>query len=186
MQGIVNVSAESLVQHAGVQVGQPQFQGAAPEFLSRLLKTQLGILQTRSRQEQLEVHCEVAARYLPELVHAYRMCTGPINPPMTLLNVISYTSYFIRFLKTPEGYDITTLQAHRTAQEAEYMSMLNATEVGEAGQFLSTLLLLQGAAAVADEDRNILIPKLRQWQRSFNGLASDVSERCLAILTDDP
>ncbi|KAL0955721.1 hypothetical protein HGRIS_001939 [Hohenbuehelia grisea] len=114
------------------------------------------------------------------------MCTGPINPPMTLLNVISYTSYFIRFLKTPEGYDITTLQAHRTAQEAEYMSMLNATEVGEAGQFLSTLLLLQGAAAVADEDRNILIPKLRQWQRSFNGLASDVSERCLAILTDDP
>lgn len=59
--------------------------------------------------------------------------------------------------------------------------------IAEIGQFLATLLLLQGIAEVDEADKATLVPKLKQWERRFQGrLASDTSERCLALITDDP
>lgn len=63
---------------------------------------------------------------------------------------------------------------------------MTVDEVGEIGQFLATLLVLQGAADVDESDKGILIPKLNQWKRTYSGrLASDTSERCLALLNND-
>lgn len=81
---------------------------------------------------------------------------------------------------------MAALQAKRTAEAVSEIGSMSADEVGEIGQFLSTLLVLQGIADVEDSDKAILIPKLKQWERAFPGrLASNTSGRCLAILTDD-
>lgn len=94
--------------------------------------------------------------------------------------------YFVRFARITAGLDLAALQTKRTAEAAETLESMSADEVGEIGQFLSTLLVLQGTADIDSSDKAILVPKLKQWIRAFPGqLASDVSERCLALLTDD-
>lgn len=71
--------------------------------------------------------------------------------------------------------------------EASEIGSRSADDVGEIGQFLSTLMCLQGVTDVRPEDKAILLPKLRQWERTFAGrLASSTSERCIALLIDDP
>jgi hypothetical protein len=63
---------------------------------------------------------------------------------------------------------------------------MTVDEMGEIGQFLATLLVLQGTGDVDESDKAVLIPKLKQWKTIYSGrLASDTSERCLALLTDD-
>lgn len=64
---------------------------------------------------------------------------------------------------------------------------MSIDDVGEIGQFLSTLLLLQGTADVDEADKNTLIPALKRWKRQFPSgrLASEASERCLTLLQDD-
>lgn len=59
--------------------------------------------------------------------------------------------------------------------------------VGEIKKFLSTLLVLLENGNVESSDKNILLQKFREWEKLFPGtLASEVSERCLALLTDCP
>ncbi|KAF4563121.1 hypothetical protein EYR36_003560 [Pleurotus pulmonarius] len=179
-----NVTAESLVILAGVIDGDK----IAPEGLEyRILQAQLGYLQRKPRAEQTKIHSEVAAKYLPALADKFRNETGALNPAMTLLNVISYTPYFVRFLKTPGGQGIAGLQTKRTAEDAADIEKMDVDRVGEVGQFLATILLLQGTADVDEADKRALIPKLKVWERSFRGrLASETSGRCIAILADDP
>ena len=89
-------------------------------------------------------------------------------------------------MRTSQGKGLAALQTKRTAQATDNNSM-TVDEVGEICQFLSTLLILQGAADADDLDKATLVPKLNQWKRIYSGrLASDTSERCLALLTDDP
>jgi hypothetical protein len=90
-------------------------------------------------------------------------------------------------LHTTEGQGLAALQTKRTAQAMNDISSMSVDEVGEIGQFLATLLILQGTADVDESDKAVLIPKLKQWRRTYSGrLASDTSERCLALLRDDP
>jgi len=79
------------------------------------------------------------------------------------------------------------IQTRRTAEAISQNEILSADDIGELGQFLSTLVVLQGIADIDSKDKTILFPKLKQWEREYPGrLASDVSERCLALLKDDP
>ena len=79
------------------------------------------------------------------------------------------------------------IQTRRTAEAISRNETLTVDDIGEIGQFLSTLLVLQGIANIDSTDKIILFPKLEQWEREYAGrLASDVSERCLALLKDDP
>lgn len=182
---ILNVTVNSLATHVGViDDGRPDHGDVAR---SRLLNVQLGILQSKPRNEQTRIYHEFAAKYLPALAEKYRANSGPLNSSMKLLNVITYTPYFVRFARTPAGQGLAALQAKRTAQAVSEISNMGPDEVGEIGQFLATLLLLQGTAGVDASDKSALVPKLKQWKRTYAGrLASDTSERCLALLMDDP
>ncbi|KAF8891872.1 hypothetical protein BD779DRAFT_153864 [Infundibulicybe gibba] len=185
MDALLNVTPASLATWVGlIDDGQ----GDKPEEArSRMLKMQLGILQRKPRYLQEPIHCELAATYLPDLVQKYRATDGVIHSAMTLLNVLTYTPYFVRFARTPAGQGLAALQTKRTAAAVDEIDQMSADEVGEIGQFLATLLLLQGIGEVDPADKAILIPKLRKWERVFSGrLASDVSERCIALLLDDP
>ena len=87
----------------------------------------------------------------------------------------------------PGGQGIAGLQTKRTAEDAADIEKMDVDRVGEVGQFLATILLLQGTADVDEADKRVLIPKLKAWERSFRGrLASETSGRCIAILADDP
>lgn len=90
-------------------------------------------------------------------------------------------------MRTSAGHDIAAIQASRTAAEASAIgSSMDVNDVGEIGQFLATLLVLQGVDGISEADKNTLIPNLRQWRKKFAGrLASDTSERCLAMLEND-
>ena len=95
--------------------------------------------------------------------------------------------YFVRFLRSPAGKGIAVLQTKRTAESAAEIDGMNADEVAEITQFLSTILLLQPTPEVDEADKKILVKKLRQWAQRFPGrLASNTCERCLALLTNDP
>lgn len=64
---------------------------------------------------------------------------------------------------------------------------MSIDDVGEIGQFLSSILLLQGIQDVSAEDKAILLQHLPMWEQKYHGrLASDTAGRCLGLLTNDP
>ncbi|KAJ7353390.1 hypothetical protein DFH08DRAFT_692711, partial [Mycena albidolilacea] len=148
---------------------------------------QLGILQSNPMPFQMNVYSEVAAKYLPSLVDLFRQRPEALGSVTTLINVISTTPYFIRFLRSSAGAGLAALQAKRVASAVGEISTMNADEVGEIGQFLATLLLLQGVQDVAEEDKTIILQHCPIWARRFPGrLASDTAGRCQALLNNDP
>ncbi|KAJ8503538.1 hypothetical protein ONZ45_g10774 [Pleurotus djamor] len=180
----MNPTPESLAALAGLINYDPD----VDEGLKfRVLKGQLGMIQTWPRDEQTKIHSATAAKYLPAMAEKFRTETTSFNGPMVLLNIVSYTPYYVRFMASPAGQGIAALQTKRVAAEADKISTMSADDVAEIGQFLATILLLQGIEGVDENDKKTLIPKLRLWQRSFPGrLASETSMRCFALLTDDP
>ncbi|KAF8172793.1 hypothetical protein K438DRAFT_1920986 [Mycena galopus ATCC 62051] len=184
MSSLWNVTPESLVTWVGVL---DDGNGDRPDSVrSANLKTQLGVLQSKPMPFQMKIYSEVAAKYLPSLVDLFKQRPEVLGSVTTLINVISTTSYFIRFLRSPAGAGIAALQAKRVATSVEEISTTNADEVGEIGQFLSSLLLLQGVQDVTEEDKTILLQHFPTWERRFPGrLASETAGRCQALLTND-
>ncbi|KAJ7026695.1 hypothetical protein C8F04DRAFT_1045389 [Mycena alexandri] len=179
-----NVTPESLVKWAGLGEDDVDRPDSARLFG---LKSQLGIMQSRPLSIQMKMYSEVAAKYLPALVDIFRQRPEPISPVGMLINTISASPYFVRFLRSPAAEGIAALQAKRIANSASEITMMSVDDVGEIGQFLATLLLLQGVQDVADEDKAILLQHFPTWERKFSGrLASETAGRCLALLTADP
>ncbi|KAI0029179.1 hypothetical protein K488DRAFT_88984 [Vararia minispora EC-137] len=135
---------------------------------------------------------ELAAKHLPELVEKWRTETlGLITPVSTTINTISYTPYFVRFIKSPAGQGMAALQAKRAADAAKMLRSASENDVAQVFQFLSTLLLLQTDVQFGnDVDPEIvqrLLPLLRFLNRKpefANRLASEASERVLCVLSD--
>ncbi|KDQ28302.1 hypothetical protein PLEOSDRAFT_29855 [Pleurotus ostreatus PC15] len=131
-------------------------------------------------------YSELAAKHLPALADQLRADSSALSPSMTLMNTVSHTPYFARFLKTPGGQGIAALHVKHMAQDPT-VGALDADSIGEATQFLSTLLLLQGIADVEQADKTALMPKLRSWVQVYRGqFAAETSSRCIASLTSDP
>jgi len=72
-------------------------------------------------------------------------------------------------------------QAHRMATAPSDSE--DPSYIVEECQFLSTLLALQGTNAVSEEDLQMLLPKLRQWNRTYR---KQQITRCLKQLERDP
>ncbi|KAJ7161948.1 hypothetical protein C8R43DRAFT_880547, partial [Mycena crocata] len=90
------------------------------------------------------------------------------------------------FLRTSAGQGLAALQAKRIARAALDINAMDVNDVSEIGQFLTTILLLQGTRDVAAEDRDILLQYLLVWDQKFRGeLAAETAKRCLGLLTDD-
>ncbi|KAJ7115565.1 hypothetical protein C8R43DRAFT_1038838 [Mycena crocata] len=185
MDSLWNVTPESLATSVGVL---DDGKGDRPEVVRSVgLKSQLGIVQSKQVPAQMKIYSEVAAKYLPALVEIFRKRPEVLGSATTLINVISITPYFIRFLRTPTGQGLAALQVKRVASAATEIGSMSVDDVGEIGQFMSTILLLQGIQDIAAEDKSILLHHLPIWERKFRGrLASETAGRCLALLTDDP
>ncbi|KAI0091336.1 hypothetical protein BDY19DRAFT_935212 [Irpex rosettiformis] len=156
------------------------------------LRMLLGYAQRLPRPQQDPVWHELAAKHLPELVTKFRSDdSGPLTPTARVINVISYTPYFIRFLSTPPARSpsLASLYTHRVSQHSQSLSASsNPDDVAETCQFLATLLLVQGTDDIQKQDKDSLLPVLRQWVKrpAFRGrLASDASERVVWLLTGD-
>ncbi|KAK7014202.1 hypothetical protein R3P38DRAFT_3001621 [Favolaschia claudopus] len=186
IQQILNVTPESLVTWAGVLEGDL---GNLPDSVREArLSNQLAILQSQPIGAQMKTHSQVAAKYLPSLIDLYRERDQVISSASTLINVITASPYFVRFLRTPGGNGIAALQTKRAAASIDQIdTTFNADSVAEIFQFLGTLLLLQGVQDVAPEDKAILLRHLPNCERKFVGrLASETAGRCMALLSDDP
>ncbi|KIM82518.1 hypothetical protein PILCRDRAFT_820376 [Piloderma croceum F 1598] len=178
LQAIMNVTVESLAGFCGLTGGEDQ------QADYRSLMQQLGILQTRPMALQKKIHNEFAAKYLPALMSVYRESSGPLNAAMTMLNVISYTAYFVRFQRSSAGSDLAAIQAHRTAIDPA-STLLDIDTIGEITQFLGTLLLLQGTSGITEDDKKALLSKMNKWKNIYRGtgrVAEKASERCNALL----
>ncbi|KAJ7146029.1 hypothetical protein C8R44DRAFT_756403 [Mycena epipterygia] len=185
MDSLWNVTPESLVTWVGVI---DDGKGDRPESVRSLsLKSQLGIIQSKPPPAQMKIYSEVAAKYLPALVDIFRQRPEVLGSATTLMNVISTTPYFIRFLRTPAGEGLASLQAKRIANAVNEVGAMSVDDVGEILQFCSSILLLQGVQDVDEEDKAILRKHLPDWERKYRGrLASETAGRCLALLNDDP
>ncbi|KAI0346136.1 hypothetical protein BDW22DRAFT_1425659 [Trametopsis cervina] len=162
----------------------------AEDIAEAQMKMLLGFMQRLPRPQQDPVWHELAAKYLPQLVERWRADdSGPLTPSMRIINVISYTPYFIRFLGTPAGRGIAALHLHRVLQFSEALTdASDADSIAEVNQFLATMLLVQGIADVDAEEKKAVLVPLRAWVRkpAFRGkLASDASERVVWLLTED-
>ncbi|EPQ55231.1 hypothetical protein GLOTRDRAFT_116208 [Gloeophyllum trabeum ATCC 11539] len=181
------ISPDSLAASAGAsgQTDPDASPASDSENGIRNVKLQLGILQRRPRREQERTYSELSAKYLPALVARFKGCSDPLNASMTLINAVSHTPYFVRFLRTDAGRGLAALQATRMASlEADDA---RPEQTAEMCQFLATLLLLQGTSDIEDADKRKLVMKLQLWKRKHNSsYASETSERCLGILTNDP
>ncbi|KAJ7875730.1 hypothetical protein B0H14DRAFT_2343023, partial [Mycena olivaceomarginata] len=125
----------------------------------------------------------VAARYLPGLVNLFKQTPGLLNCVTTLMNVISTTPYFVRFLRSPPGDGLAAFQVKRVAGAVDEISTMSADDVAEVGQFLSSVLLLQGIQDVAEDDKAILLLHLPIWGGKYpDRLASETAHRCIALL----
>ncbi|KDQ50887.1 hypothetical protein JAAARDRAFT_41677 [Jaapia argillacea MUCL 33604] len=177
---ILDISVESLARLSGAT----DTEDVPDSQRSFKLKQQLGVLQSKPQAEQAKIHHELAAKHLPILAAKFKQSKGPLNAPMTLLNVISYTPYFVRFIGTPDGHGIAALQAKRMNEsEVEHT---DRDQIGEMCQFLATLLLLQGVNGIDADEKASLVKRLKKWERTFPGrLASTASSRSLAILNNE-
>jgi len=129
------------------------------------------------------VYHELAAKYLPTIAETFRATECAVNASMTLLNVISYTPYFIRFSKQPEGANLVAVHSRRLAAKDPFPNGVDASTVGEVCQFLATLIVLQGTESIAPEDRTALAQRLREWKREYTRtFAAETSGRCLTLL----
>lgn len=171
MQALLNVTADSLAEHCGLTGDQQEN--------SVFLERQLGLLQRNPSQSV--INSEFCAKYLPALVDAYNAQDTPFNVPMRMLNVLAYLPYFSRFLLTTAGSSICKTQARRMTTASS--DPADPVCIVEMCQFLSTLLALQGMNSVSEEDKQVLLPKLRQWNRRY--LKQQIT-RCLKQLEGDP
>lgn len=171
MQGLLNVTADSLAEYCGL-TGDHQAN-------SVFLESQLGLLQRNSSQNV--INSEFCAKYLSALVGAYDAQDAAFNVPMRMLNAIAYLPYFARFLLTAAKTSICKTQAHRMATASS--APADPVHIVEMCQFLSTLLALQGTNSVSEEDKQALLPKLREWNRKYQ---KQQITRCLKQLEDDP
>ncbi|KAJ6524531.1 hypothetical protein B0H19DRAFT_1200169 [Mycena capillaripes] len=178
---LLNVTAESLVSWVGVL---DDGRGDRPESVRTVaLRSQLGIVQRKPMSLQLQLYSEVAAKYLPGLVDLFKQRPEALGSVTILINVISTTPYFVRFLRSSAGEGLAALQAKRVASAVDEISTMSVDEVAEVGQFLSSILLLQGVQDVAEEDKAILLRHLPNWEIKYRGrLASETAGRCIALL----
>ena len=92
--------------------------------------------------------------------------------------------YFVRFLTTPAGQDLASIQTRRIAECSDAYARGQPQErIGEACQFAATLLVLQGHDSIPTETRTAAISRLEQWKRQHRRtFAEEAADRCLGSL----
>ncbi|KAK0241227.1 hypothetical protein EDD85DRAFT_818116 [Armillaria nabsnona] len=177
----LNVSAESLAECCGVASNG---QDSAPD----ILKIQLGVVQSWPQIEQKKVYHELAAKYMPSLVEKFRASDVPWDSAAVMLNVISFTPYFVRFLKTSAGEGLSAVQAKRMVASRDNFnpSTQSLQVIAEVCQFLATLLVLEGTEKITTDEQKSLEAMLAAWLRGMPPVfASETCERCLSLLSPD-
>lgn len=128
-----------------------------------------------------------AAQYLPRLVDAWKANEGALNSHTCMLNLIGSNGilYFSRFMRLPESRGMTALQIQRMAS-SNFPGNYDRDDLGEIGQFLSTLLMFQGDADVEPQHKAAVLPKLlkieRRYKKDFSG---ETAKRCYDFLSGD-
>ncbi|KAF7320817.1 hypothetical protein HMN09_00168100 [Mycena chlorophos] len=146
----------------------------------------LGLVQQQPKPAQMLIYSEVAAKYLPELVRLWRERPQAQNAAAELLNTTTTTAYFVRYMRSPAAAGLVGMQAKRIAEQFDTIATYTADDVASLGQFLSTLLLLQGDEEVETRDKEILVRRMPEWQTKYPGrLAKEVAERCLGIFREE-
>lgn len=88
--------------------------------------------------------------------------------------------YFSRFMRSDAGKGLAILQTSRMAAHPDH-SPLEGEELGEATQFLSTLLVYQGTDGISQQNIRTLTPKLTRWKRERvdpSGVLNLAADRC--------
>ncbi|KAH6910221.1 hypothetical protein BKA70DRAFT_1272516 [Coprinopsis sp. MPI-PUGE-AT-0042] len=184
VESFLQVSVDSLARLSGVVAEPPLDQ--PPDVQAALLNAQLGILQRQPKSQQAVIDYEFAAKYMPVLVEKFKLEHDIMEGPSILLNRVSYTPYYVRYLKTPDAGEITSNFASRIARLTDDdASGLPRDRVAEIGQFFATLLVLQGQSGISVDTKKAVIDRFKSWGRQWRGtFAQDTSDRCLVVLDD--
>ncbi|OCB85802.1 hypothetical protein A7U60_g7154 [Sanghuangporus baumii] len=146
----------------------------------------IGMLQTQPMDKQKAVFAELAAKYLPKLVEAFRKRKTPNNAPQTLINYLAFTPYFVRFSQTPAGADLARIQAKRMAHVDLLPAGEHHTVIAELCQLLSTLLIIYCLDFDDEQDREPLLARVKEWRDMYRGrFAEETATRVIDMLEPD-
>jgi hypothetical protein len=108
---------------------------------------------------------QLSAQYLPRLVNAWRANEGALNSHTCMLNLIGSNShlYFARFVRLPEARGMAALQIKRMASN-DFPGNYDSDDLGEIGQFLSTMLMFQGDEDVEPQHKAAVLPTLQSCE----------------------
>ncbi|TEB38081.1 hypothetical protein FA13DRAFT_1785915 [Coprinellus micaceus] len=112
--GFTNVSPSSLAGLAGVIPSA--FDGIGSETKHQLALVQFGMLQSMPEHAADIIYSELAAKHLPGLAERFIAETKLMNAPMIVMNSVTHTPYFVRFLTTAAGQDLASIQTKRIAE----------------------------------------------------------------------
>ncbi|KAF8631339.1 hypothetical protein AX15_002454 [Amanita polypyramis BW_CC] len=147
---------------------------------------QLGTLQCRPAEQTKPMLYELTAKYLPRMVEKFQSSSGPVNTASALINYVSDTPHFVRFLHLQGGQGLLHLVVKRIIGPEDFRAGLDEEEIAETCQFLSTFLVIQGQESINEEDKRKLMEKLNRWHDLFSDkFAGSTADRCIGILTGD-
>ena len=101
------------------------------------------------------------------------------------LQRLSFRPYFARFLTTSEkARGLAVLQTRRLgAMTDAEAGAFEPDDVAEIGQFLGTLLTLQGREGITSEETQAAVARVKKWQRNVSlAFAQETMERCIVGL----
>ncbi|KAH7890920.1 hypothetical protein F5I97DRAFT_1800184 [Phlebopus sp. FC_14] len=183
LQALMDVTPDSLAVHCGIISDQP----AVSEEV-RTWKLQRQVSDVLRAPHGLTASDQIlsgfSAKYLRDLVAAYKARASPTGAVVSILSTISHLPYFVRYQKAPECSDLAVLQATYIANAQDDPS--DQDVIAEMCQFLSTLFVLQGTSPVPEDVKKKLMSKLRTWRRRYrDSFAAESSGRCLDALAGD-
>lgn len=182
------LTADSLAATLDIIPGREAL-GLNGDTRAELISEQIVGLQAMPESTQMARYCEYAAKYLPQTIQKWKdgeVCldqTAMFAAPL-LRNEICDIPYFMRLAILPHNQDWVTMQFTRTLAAANVMDTMPEEGVERILQYLSTLLVIQGADNVPNEEKTAMIARLRIWQGRFPHVHS--AERCLGMLSALP
>ncbi|EIW75128.1 hypothetical protein CONPUDRAFT_147299 [Coniophora puteana RWD-64-598 SS2] len=178
IQAVLHVTPDSLAEYSGI-IDVPD-NNQTDEVKAMFLDRQIAILQRQQHTESEKLYCAFAAKYLPEAVAAFKAQLEAYCPPMVVINVVTTTPYFIRFSRLPGGRDLAAIMASKVAAIPLDRTDIQEDIAAAIGQFLATLLAVQGVESVSGEDREKVLKLFRKWSNKFSGsFAEETLGRCI-------
>ncbi|TRM69283.1 hypothetical protein BD626DRAFT_473559 [Schizophyllum amplum] len=165
----------------------PAPEDVTDEHRGVIINGQILIFRTMPQRAQMIIHCEYAAKYLPQTIQRWRNNSSVMSVAPLILSEIQWCPYFLHAMFRACNQDLAAMQVKRTLDAAEAIEGMKQDELDRILEFLATLLLVQDRKDIPESDLSVLLTKLKIWQRRYpDDLEQNLAKRCSVLITRPP